>query len=272
MEGIVTLMAANFTLSVVFITYNEEKNIERAILSVKDIADEIIVLDSGSNDATLEIVKKYNAGVFHKKFESFASQKNTAISYASKDYVLVLDADEEISDHLKQWLLRFKTDENFYGRLKKYNGFYLPRKSSFLGKWISHSGWFPDFTLRLVKNGTAQFKETRVHESFSVNGDSYKLPERCFLWHYTYESLEQYFNKFNSYTTLAACDLYDRKKSGSKLKILFNPIFGFIKQYFIKLGFLDGFHGLVLAVLSSLYVFVKYAKHYFLCIGNGKND
>ncbi len=267
-----TELTINFTLSAVFITYNEEKNIERAILSIKDMADEIIVLDSGSGDKTLEIAKKHNALIFSKKFESFASQKNAAISHAAKEYVLVLDADEELSEPLKKWISRLKSDADFYGKFKTYDGFYLPRKSSFIGKWINHSGWFPDYTLRLVKNGAAQFKETRVHESFKLNGSSYKLPADCFLWHYTYESLEQYFNKFNSYTTLAAEDLYERNKSGSKVKILFNPVFGFIKQYFIKLGFLDGFHGFVLAVLSALYVFVKYCKHYFLCVrkNNGK--
>lgn len=256
-------MSAFLSLSYVFITYNEEKNLGRALESVKDTADEIIVLDSGSSDKTLEIAAKYGAKIYHNKFADFASQKNKAISYAAKDYIFVLDADEELSAGLKKWVADFKNgtlDKNIYSA----NGFFVARKSSFLGKWINHSGWFPDYTLRIIKRGTGAFKKARVHESFEVDGEKIKINKNDFMWHYTYASLEQYFDKFNSYTTLAAGDLYDRGARASAAKIFFNPVFGFIKQYFIKLGFLDGFHGIILAVLSAFYVFVKYCKHYFL--------
>ncbi len=254
-------------ISFAIITFNEEKNIARAIRSISEVADEVVVLDSGSADRTVEIAAGLGAAVHQNKFADFASQKNKALSYATADYVFVLDADEELSDGLVKWLLNFKN-----GAFRSFEdggvkGFFIPRKSSFLGKWIDHSGWFPDYTLRLLKRGSGAFKKARVHESIAVEGLTAKIPPACFMWHYTYDSLEQYFNKFNAYTSMAAEDLLDRGAKPSKLKIVFNPFFGFIKQYFIKRGFLDGFHGLILAVLSAFYVFVKYCKHYFLYIG-----
>ena len=253
----------NLSISFVFITYNEEKNIGRALESIKAAADEIIILDSGSADKTLEIASKYGAKIYHNKFTDFASQKNMAVSYAAKDYIFVLDADEELTPGLKDWIADFKAlklESRFY----EAAGFYAPRKSSFLGRWINYSGWFPDYTLRLIKRGAGAFKKARVHESLEVNGTVIKIDRLNYMRHYTYESLEQYFDKFNSYTSLAAHDLLDRGAKPSAIKILFNPFFSFIKQYFIKRGFLDGFHGLILAILSAFYVFVKYCKLYFL--------
>lgn len=255
--------AGAVSVSYVFIAYNEERNLGRALESVRETADEIVVLDSGSSDSTVEIATRYGARVFHNKFSDFASQKNLAVSYASCDYIFVMDADEELSDGLKRWMADFRA-----GRLQpsvyRAAGFFLARKSSFLGRWINHSGWFPDYTLRLVRRGAGEFKKARVHESFEVAGEKLRIDRGCFMWHYTYGSLEQYFDKFNSYTSLAALDLRDRGARRSIVKMAVNPVFSFIKQYFIKLGFLDGFHGFVLAVLSAFYVFVKYCKHYFL--------
>ena len=259
----------NKTLSFVMIAYNEEKNIRRALLSVKSVADEIIVLDSGSNDKTIEIAREFGAVTYYNKFVDFASQKNTAISYASKDYVFVIDADEELNEKLIAWLNKFKNSENEKDEFCA-SGFYVARKSSFVGKWISHSGWFPDYTLRLFKNGSGVFKKARVHESLDVKGAVLKINGSAFMNHYTYESLEQYFDKFNVYTSLAASDLVDRGYRPSIAKIVFNPIFSFIKQYIIKLGFCDGIHGFILAVLSAFYVFVKYCKHYFLYKSSAK--
>ena len=260
-------MSNALSLSYVFITYNEEKNLGRALESIKDTADEIIVLDSGSSDKTVEIAVSFGAKVFHNKFVDFASQKNMAISHAGKDYIFVLDADEELSKDLKRWVEDFRS-----GKLEPFHynaaGFFVARKSSFLGRWINHCGWFPDYTLRIIKRGAGSFKKARVHESFEVHGDTVKIDKNNFMWHYTYQSLEQYFDKFNAYTTLAARDLHDRRLRPSPAKIIVNPIFSFIKQYFIKRGFLDGFHGFVLAVLSAFYVFVKYCKHYFLSAEN----
>lgn len=253
----------NISVSFVFITYNEEKNIGRALESIKNIADEIIILDSGSTDKTLEITSKYGAQIYHNKFADFASQKNMAVSYAAKDYIFVLDADEELTPGLKEWIADFKAlklESRFY----EAAGFYAPRKSSFLGRWINYSGWFPDYTLRLIKRGAGAFKKARVHESLEVDGAVIKIDKHNYMRHYTYESLEQYFDKFNSYTSLAARDLLDRGAKPSAAKIMINPVFGFVKQYFIKRGFLDGFHGLLLAILSAFYVFVKYCKLYFL--------
>lgn len=255
------------TVSAVFITFNEEKNIGRAIDSVKGVADEIVVLDSGSSDATESIARSRGAAFHRREFEDFASQKNAAVALAGMDYVLVLDADEELSEPLRSWLVSFKSGG--HSKFTDVSGFFLPRKSSFLGKWINHSGWFPDYTMRFFRRGSGRFNGVRVHESCGISGKTFRLPARLFMWHYTYDSLEQYFVKFNSYTTMAAADLFDRRLSPSAARMVVNPLFGFFKQYFIKLGFLDGFHGFVLAVVSAYYVFVKYAKHYFLCRGVG---
>jgi len=258
-------MEDKITVSAVFITYNEERNIGRALHSVRDIADEIVVLDSGSKDSTESIAASFGAVFHYRKFEDFATQKNAAVSIAKMDYVLVLDADEELSEPLRAWLISFKSGA--YAKFREIAGFYIPRKSSFLGKWINHSGWFPDYTMRLFKRGCGKFNRVRVHESCEVTGKTFRIPPALFMWHYTYESLEQYFIKFNSYTSMAAEDLKEKGSAPSIIKIMVNPLFGFIKQYFIKLGFMDGFHGFVLAVVSAYYVFVKYAKHFFLCYG-----
>ncbi len=264
-------MEKNIRLSFTLITYNEEKNIGRALESIKNTADEIILLDSNSNDRTLEIAARYGAKIYTAKFEGFAAQKNRALSYATGDYIFVLDADEEINHKLQDWLIRFKNkklDDAFYNAA----GFFVARKSSFLGKWINYSGWFPDYTLRLIKRGAGVFKKARVHESLEVKGGILKIDKNGFMLHYTYQSLDQYFDKFNSYTRLAALDLKERGVRPSHVKIFINPIFSFIKQYFIKFGFLDGFHGLILAILSAFYVFVKYGKHYFLINGTDNNN
>jgi len=258
----------NLSISFVFITYNEEKNIGRALESVKEVADEIIILDSGSADKTLEIASNYGAKIYHNKFSGFAAQKNLAVSYARKDYIFVLDADEELTPGLKEWISDFKTLK-LKSRFYEAAGFYAPRKSSFIGRWINYSGWFPDYTLRLIKRGAGAFKKARVHESLEVNGAAIKIDSHNYIRHYTYDSLEQYFDKFNSYTSLAARDLLERGAKPSAAKILINPLFSFLKQYFIKRGFLDGFHGLILAILSAFYVFVKYCKLYFLARAAG---
>jgi len=243
-------------LSVVIITKNEMKNIKRAIDSVK-FADEIVVVDSYSDDGTPIFAESLGAVVIQNEFKGFSNMKNFAVSKATHEWVLVLDADEEIRDDLADEIKRIISKDSIY------DCYGLARKSSFLGKWMNHSGWFPDYTLRLFKNGKAKFKNVRVHESLLVDGKIGYIDRKYFMNHYTYDSVKQYFEKFNSYTSLAAEDLIEKKKMAGLAQLFLNPPFSFVKQYFIKRGFLDGFHGFVLAVLSALYVFVKYLKVIF---------
>jgi len=242
-------------LSVVLITKNEIQNIERAIRSVKKIADEIVVVDTYSDDGTDKLAASLGAKVIQTEFRGFSDTKNFAIEQTSGDWIFVLDADEEVNGNLAAEIRRLVELDGSgvvcYG---------VARKSSFLGKWINYSGWFPDYSLRLFKKGRARFKKARVHESLDADGKVGYVDSKFYMNHYTYRTLKQYFDKFNLYTSLAAKDMRDRGKDGRLSKIIVNPPLIFFKKYILKLGFLDGFHGFVLAVFSSFYVFVKYLK------------
>ncbi len=245
---------AKLKLSVVMITKNEIKNLKRSIESVK-FADEIIIVDSLSTDGTEVLAESLGAKVIRHEFTGFADMKNKAVDAANLDWVLVLDADEEINEDLAEEIKRIVKNDG-----DGFTGWHLARKSSFLGKWMNFSGWFPDYTLRLFKNGKGRFKKARVHESLEIDGETSKINSKYFMNHYTYDSLDQYFSKFNFYTSLAALDLKEKNRVPSFAHIFIHPGFSFFKQYILKRGFRDGYHGFILAVFSSFYVFVKYLK------------
>lgn len=241
--------------SVVIVTKNEERNIGNALESVKDFED-IVVVDSFSEDRTVQICKEYTDRIFQHKWQGYAKQKQIAIDYAKKDWVFLLDADERMSPELKKEISNLFTDKTKI----VYQGYYIPRKNYFLGKWIKHSGWWPDYTIRLFRKDSSQVQQREVHEKIIVKGQIGYLKNP--LEHYTYETISEFISKMQNYSTLSAKEIIKEKIPLTMLflKMTINPIFTFIKMFLLKQGFRDGFHGFILSVLYSFYTFLKYLK------------
>ncbi len=238
-------------LSVAIITYNEENNIRDALESVK-WADEIVVVDSLSTDNTLEICKEYTDKITSAEWSGFSNQKNRAIKLTTQPWVLVLDADERVSDDLKAEIVRTITDPD------SVDGYFISRKNYFAEKWIRHGGWWPDFTLRLFKRERGAFEEREVHEAIKVDGETENLENP--ILHYTYKSIDDFFVRMEKYSGLAAKELNKSGRKVSLLDLIFRPPATFIRMYFIRLGILDGYYGIILAYLYSVYTYKKYSK------------
>lgn len=241
------------TLTVSIITLNEEKNLARTLESVKKFADEIVIVDSGSTDKTEEIAKSFNAKFYFQKWLGYGPQRNKAIELASSEWVLNIDADEEISEELAKKIADIKDDKN-----DKIDVFKINFMSVCFGKKIKHGGWSNSYRIRLFKKNSGKFNENNVHEEFITNLHIGKINE--YILHHSYSDLEDYFTKFNKYTTLGAIEYYKKNKKASLVSIVLNPIYKFIRMYFFRLGFLDGLEGFILAITSSLYTMVKYYK------------
>jgi len=239
------------TLAVIVITKNEEQNIDACLESVR-WADEIIVVDGGSSDRTVELARSKGAKVFERKWDGYGAAKNFGLSQCTSEWVLWLDADERVTEPLGEEIRTVVRSNS------SFNGYEFPRRSNFLGKWIRHCGWYPGYVLRLFRRASGRFTEQRVHERLVVEGSVGRL--RNDLLHFTDPSLSHYFEKFNRYTTLAAEELASNDGRFRFSQVLIRPPWVFIRMYFLRAGFLDGFAGFVLCLLSSFYVFVKYAK------------
>ena len=230
-------------LSVVIISYNEEKFIRDALLSAS-FANEIIVLDSLSSDSTLEIASECGAIVSTNAWEGYANQKNKAISLATNNWVFVLDADERISNELA---LEIKeTLKN-----PKFDGYFVPRKNNFFGKFIKYGGLYPDYSIRLFKKSHGKFKNTPVHESVSIEGKISKLKHD--IVHLAYQSVEEFSNKQKKYALLS-------DKKNSLTRAVLSSLWSFLKIYFFRLGFLEGWRGIIIAYFYAKYSFKKYFK------------
>lgn len=239
-------------VSVAIITKNEENNIRDALESVKDFK-EIVVVDAFSTDNTLNICKQYTDKVYQIQWQGFAKQKQLAIDKTTLDWVLVLDADERVTEDLKSEITQKIENTD-------YSGFFIPRKNFFLGKWIRHCGWWPDYTLRLFKKEKGKMQTRQVHEKVVIDGKAGYMKNP--LLHYTYRSLEDFVSKMQIYSTLSAEEITKRGLGRSTIffKMLFSPFFTFLKIFFFRFGFLDGVRGFMLAALYSFYSFIKYAK------------
>jgi glycosyltransferase involved in cell wall biosynthesis len=245
-----------FTLSVAIITKNEEANLPRTLLSVR-WADEIVIVDDGSTDRTPEIARECGAKFFLEEWKGFGAQKNSAIAKCAGDWVLSLDADEEVSGELAQEIRALLTGE------PQHRAYLLPRRNFFLGRWIRHGGYYPDPKLRLFRRGSAQFEENAVHETMRSTSPAGRL--RGDLLHHAYPTLDNYIEHMNRYSTLGATQATARgKTSRSIFAFLWNvvvvPIATFKYNYFLRLGFLDGREGLLQHLYHSTYVSWKYAK------------
>ena len=254
-------------LSVVIITFNEEANIGRTLVSVQPlIADgkgEIIVVDSGSTDRTVEIAKSFGAKVFVEEWKGFAAQKNSAIDKATGDWILSLDADEEVSKELAGGLFEGIAAADSEASPKPFpsnlNGFRLRRRNYFLGHWITHGGFWPDPKLRLFRRGTGRFADRAVHEDLQVQGTTWQM--KGDLLHHSYPTLFDYIEHINRYSSLGAEMVVAKGKVRfSVVNIVLRPLFTFIYNYFFRLGFLDGREGLLLHLYHAVYVSWKYAK------------
>jgi glycosyltransferase involved in cell wall biosynthesis len=240
-------------LSVCIITLNEETNIARTLDSVREIAREIIVVDCGSTDKTVAIAEARGAKVSLEAWKGFAAQKNSAIAKASGDWVLSLDADEELSPALAESIsTALRTPAPI-------DGYIMNRRNLYLGRWLKHGGFYPDSKLRLVRRELAQFEPRAVHESMRKVPRTSRLQGD--LVHHAYPTIEDFIEHANRYSSLGAEVIVAEGRGGfSILNIVFRPIARFLYAYVIRLGFLDGREGLVVHLTNAFYVSWKYAK------------
>jgi glycosyltransferase involved in cell wall biosynthesis len=248
-------------LSVVLITYNEESNIARILNSVQGLvrngAGEIIVVDSGSTDRTVETSKSLGARVFEEPWKGFAAQKNSAIAKASGEWILSLDADEELSPAAQSFLQQFLARP----AVEWPGGVLLSRRNYFLDRWIRHGGFYPDKKLRLFRRGSGRFEDRLVHEDIALApGLRIEDPGGIDLIHHAYPTLSGYIEHMNRYSSLGAQMAVEKGRSSSPLDIVLRPLATFLYNYVIRLGFLDGREGLLLHLNHAAYVFWKYAK------------
>jgi glycosyltransferase involved in cell wall biosynthesis len=274
-------------ISVVIITHNEEANLARTLASVKAIAGEIIVVDSGSTDRTVEIAKSHGAKVFVEEWKGYAAQKNSAIEKAVGNWILSLDADEEVEAALAEAILATLESIERVEKLSREQdahlfmlqdakaeigkdldgnaspnvaGFWLPRKNHFLGRWIKHGGFWPDPKLRLFRRGTGRFEDRSVHETLKLEGETSHIKGGA-LVHHSYPTLSEYIEHMNRYSSLGAEMVVARGgQNFPVLNIAFRPAFTFFYNYLFRLGFLDGREGFLLHIYHSIYVSWKYAK------------
>jgi glycosyltransferase involved in cell wall biosynthesis len=241
-------------LSAVIITKNEERNIGRCLESLKDVADDIVVVDSGSTDRTEDICKENNVRFHFHEWVGYKEQKNYANSLAKYPLILSVDADESLSDDLRESILRVKENP-------QADGYEVNRLTNYCGKWIHHSGWYPDRKLRLFNRDKFKWGGEKIHEMVIplekdnqvswLNGD---------LHHYSYYTISEHILQANHFTDLTAELAVEKGKHAGMIKILFSPFVKFMRDYILKLGFLDGYYGYVICRISAQATFMKYSK------------
>jgi len=238
-------------LSVIVITKNEEHNIVPCLESVR-WADDIVVVDAQSKDRTIALARQFTESVFIEPWKGFAEAKSFAVLQTRHEWVLWLDADERVTPELH------KEIESLLASAPQFVAYSVARRAFFLNRWIRHSGWYPGRVVRLFRKDRAIFFEAAVHEGLVVNGEQGEL--RNDLLHFTDPNLFHYMAKFNRYTSLASEEATKNGKRFRFVDLAIRPPWIFVKMYFVRLGILDGMQGLLLALLSSAYVFTKYAK------------
>ncbi len=241
-------------ISAVIITYNESANIQRCISSLLPIADEIIVSDSFSTDNTVPIAEELGAKVVVKPFIGYGATKNAANLIAKHDWILSIDADEALDEQLVAQLTQLKQG------LNEKSVYVFQRLNNYCGYWINHGGWYPDKKARLFNKKFVQWNHAEVHEQLDIpNNFSQKLLSGKLL-HYSYATIESHLNKIEKYSTRGAEQAFKSGKRASWIKLYASPAFRFFRDYFIKLGFLDGKSGLIIATLTAKEVHLKYKK------------
>ena len=239
-------------ISATIIALNEERQLERCIRSLQEVVEEVILVDSGSQDRTCEVGEASGARVCRRPFTNFADQKNYATFQASHDWILSLDADECLSRELRARLLDLKQAS------VQVDAYAFPRRAHYLGRWIRHSGWYPDYKVRLFHKSKARWEGKFVHESVVVNGRVSRI--EADLLHYTCDSIAEHLQRLDHYTTLAAQSMLEEGRDPSIRGLLGSSVSAFVKAYVLRAGFLDGRQGVIIAVLASYYNFLKQAK------------
>ncbi len=246
-------MEKQVKFSVVIITFNEERNIKRCLDSLNEIADEVIVVDSGSNDKTEEICNQYSLVKFVKQpWLGYSGQKNFGNALASFDYIFSIDADEALSPELIKSVQEIKNNPS-------YDIYVVKRLTNYCGQWIRHCGWYPDKKTRIWKKNKANW-EGEIHETVKPEKGFSSSELKGDLLHYSYYSIKDHLNQVNLFTELMANEAVKKGKRASLFQLLFSPAVKFIKSYFIQLGFLDGYYGFVVSAISAQTAFYKYLK------------
>lgn len=242
------------TLSVVIITFNEERNIEDCLISVLPVADEIIVVDSFSTDKTREICLQYKVCWVQNPFGGHIEQKNYAANLASGHYVLSLDADERLDDTLVSEILKAKT-EGF-----TCNGYRMNRLNNYCGQWITHGEWYPEYKLRIWKKRTGKWGGDNPHDRFELNNGEKGCKMKGNILHYSFRSFSEHIGQMNHFSSIAAKSLFDKGRKPGFFKPFLSGFWAFFNGFILKRGFLDGFYGYVIARNNAMYSFFKYAK------------
>ena len=241
-------------LSAVIITFNEERNIGRCIDSVKDVCDEVLVVDSFSQDKTAMICAEKGARFIQHPFEGHIEQKNYAVSQAMFDHILSLDADEALDDELKKSVLRLKESWN------ENAAYSLNRLTNYCGSWIRYGTWYPDVKVRLFDRRKSKWAGTNPHDRLEPGKGVQIEHIKGDLLHYSYYSYEEHLQQVNKFTSILAKSYLKEGRRAGMDKLLINPWAYFIKYYILHRGFLDGYHGFVIAVISMHATFMKYVK------------
>ena len=238
-------------VSAVIICTNEESNIADCIKSIL-WADEIVIIDGGSEDKTIEIAKIYTDKIFVNIWKGFAVQRDFSLTKVNYDWVFSLDADERCSKELEAEIKGILAKDNINN-----NGYKIPRKNFFLNKWIKHSGWYPGYQLRLFKKDCADVSDRLVHEKFIVKGNVGVLKND--ILHYTVRSISEFMDKVNKFSSLSAKEKVNRKNV-TLLDLIIRPPLSFIREYIFRKGFLDGVHGLMVALFNSITNMLTFMK------------
>jgi glycosyltransferase involved in cell wall biosynthesis len=252
-------------ISVVIITLNEEKNIGRCLESVFDLTDEIVVVDSFSTDKTREICKKYNVVFIQKEWEGYMQSKNFAMAQAKHDLILSLDADEVLSEELRQSLRSVLTN-------RPADGYTMNRLTNFCGKWIKHGGWYPDKKLRLIDRRKGKWTGSHLHERLVLNEGSVTAHLKGDLLHYSFHNISDHIRQIDKFSALRAKAYFESGVRVTWWHLFFKPGFSFFRTYILKAGFLDGYYGYIIAFSTAYAHFLRYAKLYELKKNNARKS
>ena len=244
-------------LSLCMIVKNEEENLKRFLPDIVDVVDELVIIDTGSTDNTIKIAEEFGGRVYNSPWEGdFAKLKNEAAGYATSEWILILDADEKMSKGLRDEIVQIIKNES------ELNGYYIPRKNYYLGKWLKFGGNYPDYQLKIFKKGKGVYKPPPLHPKVVVDGKIGYL--KTPIEHFPYETVGDYLKKFELYTTYDALFLKEKNVKVHFLNsvrwIVIKPSLRFIKRYFLKLGFLNGIPGLFACIFDALGYAVRYVK------------
>ncbi len=245
-------------ISVAIVTLNEEVNLPRCLASAQDLAGEIVVVDAGSTDRTLEIAKSYGTGLFHQDWLGYSAQKQLAASHCSLPWILVMDADEELSAELRKEIQDFFAN----GSSQRYHGASFPRKVRFMGRWIRHGDWYPDRKLRLVRRDRVRFVGSSSHDKLEMEPGSMELKMKADLHHYSFKNSNHYIAKINAFSDGHLRDQLEAGRPWSLLATVTRPWWRFFRGYILRRGFLDGFPGLWIAVGTAYQTFIRHSRLY----------